>query len=137
MKKLAVAALFSIGFLLPGISLAQLSPGDNYGLNDTAQAGYGEGVTSNSNIGTYLGTYIIQPVLGLMGILFLLLTVYAGFLWMTAQGDDSKVKKAKDILVAAVIGAVIMASAYVLTAAVFNALSTGSITAAATTSTQE
>lgn len=126
MKKLAALALVSISLLLPAASLAQLSPG-NYGLNDTAQAGYGEGVTSNGNIGTYLGSYVIQPVLGLMGILFLLLTVYAGFLWMTAQGDDSKVKKAKDILTAAVIGAVIMASAYVLTAAVFNAITTGNI----------
>lgn len=127
MKKLAALALISFSLLLPGVSLAQLTP-EGSGLNATVEAGYGTGATSRgANIGTYIGEFIIQPVLGLMGILFLLLTVYAGFLWMTAQGDDSKVKKAKDILVAAVIGAVIMASAYVLTTAVFNAISTGNI----------
>lgn len=128
MKKLAAAALFSLSLLLPSVSLAQLDP-NSTGLNATIDAGYGEGASSRSgNIGAYIGEFIIQPVLGILGILFLLLTVYAGFLWMTAQGDDSKVKKAKEILVAAVIGAVIMASAYVLTTAVFNALSYGSIT---------
>ena len=46
---------------------------------------------------------------------------------MTAQGEPKKVDKAKDILITAVIGAVIVVSSYILTNAVFNALTTGNV----------
>jgi len=51
---------------------------------------------------------------------------------MTAQGDSKKVDKAKDILVTAVIGTVIVVSSYILTNALFNALTTGDVNGAAT-----
>jgi len=40
----------------------------------------------------------------IMSALFLLLTIYAGWMWMTAQGNDEKVAQAKKIILGALIG---------------------------------
>lgn len=57
-------------------------------------------------------TRIINVALGLLGIVATVLIVYAGFLWMTAGGNDDQVSKAKSILSASIIGLVIILSAY-------------------------
>ena len=58
---------------------------------------------------------IIKVVLGFVGTLFFALTVYAGYLWMTAQGNEEQVTKAKDVLKMAVIGVIIVVAAYSIT----------------------
>ncbi|MFA6486097.1 MAG: pilin [Candidatus Magasanikbacteria bacterium] len=58
---------------------------------------------------------IIQAAMALIGMIFLVLTIYAGFLWLTAGGNDENVTKAKDILKQAVIGLIIVLSAYSIT----------------------
>jgi len=58
---------------------------------------------------------ITRAILALVGTLFLLLTVYAGILWMTAAGTEEKITKAQTILKAAVIGIIITVSAYAIT----------------------
>ena len=56
----------------------------------------------------------IQAFLGLLGIIFLILIIYAGYNWMTAQGEEEKVTKAKDTLQRAVIGLIIVIGAYAI-----------------------
>ena len=51
--------------------------------------------------------------------------IYAGFEWMTAQGDEKKVDKAKDTLTRAVIGLIIIIAAYSITYFVFTSLPGG------------
>ena len=58
---------------------------------------------------------IIRTALTFLGMIFLVLTIYAGFMWMTAGGEEEKVKKATDTLKAAVIGLAIVLSAYSIT----------------------
>lgn len=58
---------------------------------------------------------IIYIVLGLLGTIFLALTVYAGFLWMTAGGNEDNITKAKQILFSSVIGLAIILVAYSIT----------------------
>ncbi|MEK7516207.1 MAG: hypothetical protein AAB562_01275, partial [Patescibacteria group bacterium] len=58
---------------------------------------------------------IIAVGIGLVGVIFLVLMVYGGFLWMTARGDEQKVEKSKDLITAAVIGLVIVLAAYIIT----------------------
>lgn len=101
--------------------MAQLDA-DSTGLTSTGNAAYGQQSPNSLNIGFFIGTYIIQPVLGLTGVIFLVLTVYAGMMWMTAAGDSKRVEKAKNILIASVTGAVIIASSYAITSTVLNAL---------------
>lgn len=65
---------------------------------------------------------IIGVFLSILGIVFLILVIYAGFLWMTAAGDSAKVEKARKILVQAVIGLIITLSAYAITSFVIRSL---------------
>ena len=54
----------------------------------------------------------IRIVLGFLGIVAVLLVLYAGFLYMTAQGQTEQIEKAKNILKGAIIGLVIILSAF-------------------------
>jgi len=40
--------------------------------------------------------------------------MYAGFLYLTAAGDEEKVKKAKNLIVSAVIGMILILSSYAI-----------------------
>ncbi|MBU0880326.1 hypothetical protein KKB33_02250, partial [Patescibacteria group bacterium] len=82
-----------------------------------AKAGFANNISVIDVIG-----YGIQAILGLLGIIFLILILYAGFNWMTAAGDEEKVTKAKETLSRAIIGLVIIVSAYLITIFVFSKL---------------
>lgn len=58
---------------------------------------------------------LIKVVLGLLGIVFLVLIVLAGYKYMTAQGDSSQIEKAVDQIKHAAIGLVIILAAYSVT----------------------
>ena len=59
--------------------------------------------------------YIIEFILSFLGVIFIILTIYAGFLWMTSAGNEEKISQAKKIMISAVIGLAIVFSAYALT----------------------
>ncbi len=65
---------------------------------------------------------IISAFLGILGVICLILFIYAGAIWMTAGGDDKKVDKAKKILINAVVGLVITLSAYAISTFILNLL---------------
>lgn len=86
---------------------------NNTGVVQT-QAGYADNVT----VGTVVGT-IIKAFLGLLGIIFVILMIVAGFNWMTAGGDEAKIEKATSTIRSAVIGLIIVVAAYAITYFVF------------------
>lgn len=55
---------------------------------------------------------IIHKVLGFVGIIFFILILYSGFLWMTAGGNETKVEESKKYISRSVIGLIIILSAY-------------------------
>lgn len=59
---------------------------------------------------------VIMAVLAVTGTVFLVLTVVAGIMWMTASGNEEKITKAKKIIVGAIIGLAITIFAYTITA---------------------
>ncbi|MBT6691236.1 VWA domain-containing protein [Candidatus Parcubacteria bacterium] len=65
---------------------------------------------------------IINIVLGLLGIIAVVLIIYGGFLWMTSKGNTDQVQRAKMVIISAVIGLVIILSAYAITRFVLGAL---------------
>ncbi len=71
-----------------------------------------------TNIPTAIGN-IIGAVLSFVGVLFFILTIYAGILWMTAGGNDERFKKAFGILTSATIGLVIIMASSVIIGFVF------------------
>ncbi len=64
----------------------------------------------NSTVAT-----IIKGVLALVGTIFFVLTVYAGVIWMTAQGNAEQVERATAIVKTTIIGLAITMSAYAIT----------------------
>lgn len=74
-----------------------------------ANAGTGD-ATVESIVGGAINT-----ALSLVGLIFLVLMVYAGYLWMTARGEESQIDKAKSIIRSAIIGIVVVMSAYAIT----------------------
>ena len=65
---------------------------------------------------------LIKVALGLLGLIFLVLIIVAGFKWMTAQGDEEKVGEAKKQLSNGVIGLIIVLVAFSIAIFVFNQL---------------
>jgi len=57
---------------------------------------------------------IINAALSILGVIFLVLIVYGGYVWMTAGGDESKVEKAKSTFGRAIIGLLIVICAYAI-----------------------
>jgi len=65
---------------------------------------------------------VIRIAFGFIGTIFLGLTLYAGYMWMTAGGEEEKVTKAKSLLTQAVIGLGIILLSYSITLFVMRAL---------------
>ena len=65
---------------------------------------------------------IIRVILGFLGILSVVIILYAGFTWMTSGGNEEKIKSAQKTLIAAVIGLAIIMSAYAITVLVIKSL---------------
>jgi hypothetical protein len=106
---LAASAL-SVGIAAP--AHAQLQEQLTGQLNQTTTAAYGS--QPSTSLPEMVGR-IINVALSLLGVLLVVLVIYAGFLWMTAQGNEDKVKTAKKILTNAVIGMVLIFAAYAIT----------------------
>ena len=73
-------------------------------------AGTGAGYSTAGNgeaIFTYVG-FIINIALSVLGVIFLVLIVYGGYVWMTAGGDEAKVEKSKQTIGRAAIGLIIV-----------------------------
>lgn len=59
--------------------------------------------------------HIIRLFLGFLGMIFLVIVVYAGFCWMTAGGNAEQVTEAKELIKNAVIGLAVILLAYSIT----------------------
>ena len=71
--------------------------------------------------GQIIGT-VVGVALGLLGVIFLALMILAGYNWMTAQGEEEKVVKAKETITRAVIGIIIVVGAYAIWKFIFSKL---------------
>lgn len=107
-------------FILVAITLSA-TPVQVFGQGNLNQAGDNlqnvqKGIGGNvpSDLSVVVGN-IIKTVLSLVGIIFLILTVYAGYLWMTARGEDEQVNKAKEIIKSSIMGLFITVSSYAIT----------------------
>lgn len=65
---------------------------------------------------------VVGYTLNLLGIVFIILVVYGGFLWMTAKGNEEQVTKAKNIITRGSVGVGIILSAYIISFAIASIL---------------
>lgn len=122
MRKLLGVLFLTLSLGLPSFVRAEAITVDATGLKSTAEAASISVDGDHGSISLFIGSYVIKPVFGLVGLAFFVLMVYGGVLWMTAHGESKQVDKARSVLTTAVIGAFIIVSAYVLTNALFNAI---------------
>ncbi len=115
LKRVLLPALCLVGAAL--VALPIVHAAGSFGLDEAAA---GTGLKKTEILAT-IGS-LIKTVLSYLGVLFLILMLYAGFLYMTAQGDSKKTESALGIIKSAVIGLVIIAASYALTAFVINAV---------------
>jgi len=66
--------------------------------------------------------FLVRAVLGFMGLVFLVLIIYAGVKWMTSGGNSTTIEDAKKIITNAVIGLAIVAFSFAITQFVFNVI---------------
>jgi len=106
-KNLLLISLFGFFIFLP------LQPVDAMVDHLKAAAGEkGAGYEEKQQTPTAIAMGIVQVGLTFVGTVFLVLTIYAGIMWMTAGGNDEQLTKAKKTLVRSVIGLAIVTSAY-------------------------
>lgn len=116
-KDKLTAALLMLSLAIPSTAFAQ---GIKSALPNLYKSGERLG-GAESDLPTLVGS-IINAALSMVGLIFLVLMVYAGFLWMTASGEESQVEKAQDIIKGSIIGIVVVVSAYAITAFVTSRL---------------
>ncbi len=63
---------------------------------------------------------IIKQFMTLLGTIAIVLILYAGFLWMTAAGNEEQITKAKKIILNATIGLIIIMMAWAIAAFVID-----------------
>mgnify|MGYP007077428116 CR=1 FL=1 len=119
-----IVGFLSLFLLVFGVFTAQAQV--NIGIGDgglasnaAAEAGYDVGGTTETSFAETIGNGV-QLVLSFLGIIFTLLILYAGFLWMNARGQEDQVKKAQQTIQMALIGLVIVLASYAITAFVMN-----------------
>lgn len=88
------------------------------------QAGYQ--TDNNKDLASYI-RQIVTIILSVLGVVFLGFTIYGGLLWMTAQGNEDHITRAKDIITESIIGLIIVLAAYAISYFVISYLTKVSI----------
>lgn len=112
--KFSLRVLLGSMFAAPLVTVTRVSP--VFAAPETLQSMLFNTQQTSTLSGDSISLYntlglLINTGLSLLGIVFLLLILRAGLLWMTSQGDSKKITKAKDTMITAVIGLVILLAA--------------------------
>jgi len=109
--KKEILATVIIGLLLaPTLLFAALDKGRSdleKNLVEGADSAGFETTGSQPSLAVLAGT-VARVFLSLLGIIFIAYTIYAGYLWMTAAGNEENVTKAKNIIRNVVIGLIVV-----------------------------
>ena len=112
MKKI-ILGIFVFSLLAPALMLAAMpvvhAQGINLGTNF---------VTNEINFATgdprEAALSLVKLLMTFLGIIAVVIILYGGFLWMTAAGNEDKVDQSKKLILAAVIGLIVILSAYLI-----------------------
>lgn len=117
--KLLASFLITISFLIP-VSFVSAGTPIETGLDKVDE----NIILSNTNP-IVMAVRIINIFLMFLGIIAVSLVIYGGFVWMTSNGNEDKIKTAKKILKNALIGLIIILSSWGIAAFILRQL-TGS-----------
>ncbi|MDD5251527.1 MAG: pilin [Patescibacteria group bacterium] len=120
----AVGSLATLSFVSPVMASTYADP-----RTQLEKVGTSSGLVT-TELPVVIGKFINQ-IITLLGIVLVVLIIWAGFKWMLARGNEEDVNEAKDIIKNAVIGLVLLLTAYAITNFVINAILTGTGTTGA------
>lgn len=109
--------LIATGLVIPLLAAAQCS-GDDIGLCSAAGLFIPTGVPEPVAI---IGT-VIRLVLSVVGVIFLIMILYAGYNWMTAAGKEEQIRMAKRTIAHGAIALVIILGSYIIVNFVLSSL---------------
>jgi len=111
-------------FLSTGILAASAQGQTNANIKTAFDTGSSSalGIVSGAGGAGYNNSIVLETVAGriitglfsLLGIIFILFTIYGGYLYLTARGNEEQTKKAKAIITQNIIGIIIILGAYAL-----------------------
>lgn len=120
MKRIFIIIFVFISFFVASFSLAQNR--DYWGLNTAASLKTNKDAFRVEEVRGSPGDYIsaragliIGSILSFMAVIFMILIIYGGILWMTARGNNQQTEKAQNLIIQAVVGLIIVLSAYTIT----------------------
>lgn len=129
--EILAAAIFLTLFTAVGISSAAGFIKDSVRTNisgDAQTVGIAAGYeTGDDNSALTLVQTVINIFLSIIGVLLLVYIIYAGYNWLTAQGEEEKVTRAKETIQRAVIGAIIIIAAYAISTFVMIKIENGTL----------
>ncbi|MBD3248285.1 hypothetical protein GF382_03265 [Candidatus Falkowbacteria bacterium] len=128
-KKLIFLVLIIFSLLFNFLILAQNSQAGNFmdlGNQEGFKSGeisqeFGQSSSDPKDV-REIAANIIQIFLSLLAIIFLALIIFAGYKYMTAQGNEEQISSAKKQLIQSVIGLLIILAAYGITYYVLKSL---------------
>lgn len=114
--------IFTLLFLFSFNSVA-LAAGTDYGLKNTVnrtslKTAFSVDRVNADGASGFLSSrlgILVGAILSFIGVIFMVLIIYGGILWMTAMGNEQKVEKAKNLIIQSIIGLIIILSAYTIT----------------------
>lgn len=106
-------AVMSFCFLIltGGVQAGLLQTVEDGGLKQVGNRAYGSSVNTVLDPRVMVAR-VITKLLGFLGIILVAFIIYSGWQYMSAGGDKTKIEEAKKRIVNAVIGLVIIVSAY-------------------------
>ncbi|HPL92869.1 MAG TPA: pilin [bacterium] len=135
---LAIVLLFSFGFSLliaENVYATDAKTNITGRLDNVGKAsGYSTSTSGEQGLVTIVGN-ILKIIFSVLGVVLLGFVLYGGFLWMTSGGNTDGVKKGKQMITNAVIGIVIVVSAYAISSFVMKQLESLNTTSTTGTST--
>lgn len=110
-------AMITLPLLSASVAPANASSVDLWGgKQDDVQSGLGVGNRDPRDI----VTSVINILMGFLGIIAVAMILVGGFKWMTAQGNESQIKEAQNIIKNGAIGLVIILAAFAIATFIIN-----------------
>lgn len=114
-KIILSALVLVLSFLMAAQVVLAAGVEDTSGLNATAQGGFGKQITGGGyDLPTLIGR-IVGAGLAFLGVIFFCLILYAGLSWILSMGNEEKITEAKNMIIAAVLGLLVVLGAYAIT----------------------
>lgn len=109
--KIIITVFFLVGVLILPYFVFAVTPLER--LNTAGSGAYDVANTNEETMAEIVGT-VVSAFFSLLGIIFIILILYAGHHWMTSAGNEEKINKAKSTLLRSVIGLLITIGAWAI-----------------------